>query len=301
MSTDSVIPDEASAETLPVKKAPMVGTETFSRLGPKLRAAAEVVGRPVDDEKVIAWVSGALKKKTPKPTQSVWVEAPKAGFNVLFGRELANDAFPPGTTSSILRIDVKEAVGEDVLGVSWKSTSAKEVAAVLGPVSLMRSEFMNKDAPTISVWKRTLDSEGQVELLVEFDTSLAVSLVVPAAHVLRPFGLAAQAVFVGWAILRGLLDESRFPAHGKLISEVKKRKKTGADFVAAALPRGLWDDHLRDVPGLRRTAYQWFHTMNELSMSADFKEVFGPSLVSSGWDAVDQAEPKLKARFGKYL
>jgi hypothetical protein len=68
--------------------------------------------------------------------------------------------------------------------------------------------------------------------------------------------------------------------------------------VKAALPRGLWDDHLKDDEELRSFAYGWFHNVGKGGwIAADLKKVFGkrpgkyghdePKLDDDDWPAVD--------------
>src|SRR5262249_45193393 len=118
-------------------------------------------------------------------------------------------------------------------------------------------------------------------------------------------------LFVAWAVQRDLLDESRLAAHKKLIAAVRKREKQGSDLVDAALPRGLWDVHLKDLPGLRDFACGWFWNSDHGYMVSDLIKVFGsrpgshghdePVLDDDDWVAVDRATKALDKRFAAWV
>ena len=69
----------------------------------------------------------------------------------------------------------------------------------------------------------------------------------------------------------------------------------------AALPRGLWDIHLKDEPGLRRFAFQWFHNIGGVYIRDDLVAIFGARkgeyghdeavLDDDDWSAVKKALP----------
>jgi len=86
----------------------------------------------------------------------------------------------------------------------------------------------------------------------------------------------------------------------------------GSEFVTAALPRGLWDRHLADLPDLRYFADAWFHRVGGVGyIVQDLVKVFGerpskrglpePVLDEDSWDAVDKATEMLDRVFAKWL
>jgi hypothetical protein len=206
---------------------------------------------------------------------------------------------------------VRSKVGEDVLGVPWKVKTEAEITKLLGPPTDRRASFADEDALTVAYWDFALDTEGHVKLELEFDEVLSVTLSVTGGGALERYPDVTTGLFVGYAATRGLLDASRFPAHGALLAAVAARKAKGSEFVKQALPRGLWDTHLRDAPGLKELAWQWFHNMNGLWITADLKKTFGkragphghdaPKLDDDTWDAVDKAAPLLDQRFAKWI
>ncbi|GMU00140.1 hypothetical protein KH5H1_42590 [Corallococcus caeni] len=296
-------------------------TEVMKKLGPKTQRLASVLGRRADDPDVIAYVTEALGKKVPastsENTDSVNVEAAKHGVEIVFSHDILNDAFPPIPKTAKTFIPyvasawVRSKTGEDVLGVPWKVKTEAEIAKLLGPPSGRRASFMDEDALTVTWWEFALDTAGQVWLELEFDESLSVTLAVKGAGELERHPDLTTGLFIGYAATRGLLDGSRFPAHRALLEAVVARKAKGSEFVKQALPRGLWDDHLRDAPGLRLMAYRWFHNMNGLWITTDLKKTFGkragafghdaPKLDDDTWDAVDKAAPLLDQRFAKWI
>jgi hypothetical protein len=118
-------------------------------------------------------------------------------------------------------------------------------------------------------------------------------------------------LFVAWLITRDLLDEQRLSSHADLIAAIRKRERPGTALVDAALPRGLWNVHLRDLPELRRFAHAWFHNIEVGFIRHDLVGVFGaregptghaePVLDDDDWAAFDRATPVLDARFGQWV
>jgi hypothetical protein len=121
----------------------------------------------------------------------------------------------------------------------------------------------------------------------------------------------AVGVFVAWAARRGLIDTSRAGQHAALLEEVRKGKRKGSELLDAAWPRGLWDVHLADEPGLRDFAFQWFHNIEVGYVRDDLASVFGgregphgheePALDDDDEAAVKTATPKLDAVFAKWV
>ncbi|WP_164016641.1 hypothetical protein [Pyxidicoccus trucidator] len=312
----------ASPAAAPVAAAPRAApTALMKKLGPKTQQLASLLGRRADDPEVIAYVTGVLGKKVPPSTSenndSVNVEAAKHGVELVFSHEVLNEAFPqvPKTAKTFIPYLsfawVRSKLGEDVLGVPWKATSEAEVTKLLGPPTGRSAAFADEDELTVADWSYALDTAGHVELQVEFDESVSVTLAVKSAGALMRYPDVTTGLFVGYAATRGLLDSSRFPAHRELLAAVAARKAKGSEFVKQALPRGLWSDHLRDAPGLREMAWRWFHNMNNLWITADLKKVFGkragpyghdePKLDDDTWDAVDKATAILDKRFAAWI
>jgi hypothetical protein len=163
----------------------------------------------------------------------------------------------------------------------------------------------------VTVWRRVLDPARDIVISVD---EREIRIVVDSAREVSsrhhpPVPLVG--VFVGWAATRGLLDESRFAGHADLLDAVKKRQKKGSDLLAVAMPRGVWDVHLKDVPGLRDFAHAWFHNIEVGYIVFDLIGVFGarpgphghdePVLDDDDWAAVDRAAKPLDARFAQFL
>ncbi|WP_158621732.1 hypothetical protein [Corallococcus aberystwythensis] len=316
---DAAPPPTASAT--PVAAHVFTPTAVMKKLGPKVQQLASLFGRRADDPEVIAYVTGVLGKKVPvstsENTDSANVEAAKHGVEIVFSHDILNDAFPPIPKTAKTFIPyvasawVRSKVGEEILGVPWKVKTEAEVTKVLGPPSGRQAAFANEDELTVAYWEFALDTAKHVWLELSFDESLSVTLAVKGAGGLERYPNITTGLFVGYAATRGLLDTSRFPAHRELLAAVAARKAKGSEFVKQALPRGLWNDHLRDAPGLREMAWRWFHNMNDLWITADLKKTFGkrkgahghdePKLDDDTWDAVDKAAPLLDKRFATWL
>ncbi|WP_338867797.1 hypothetical protein [Myxococcus stipitatus] len=314
-------------ETAEAKPSSAVAAPTFSptevvaKLGPKVRQLAAVMGRRADSPEVIHYVTEVLGKKLPASTSvntdSVNVSAPKQGIELVLSHDVLNEAFPPIPKTAKTFIPyvstawVRAAVGETILGVPWKAASEEEVTKVLGPPTGRRAAFADEDELTVAYWTWPLDTEGHLELEVEFDDSVSATFSVRHARELARYPDVTTGLFVGYAATRGLLDAERFPTHRELFAAVVKREAQGSQLVKQALPRGLWDDHLRDLPGLRTMAYRWFHNMGGLWLTADLKATFGerrgafghdePVLDNDTWDAVDKAAPIFDQRLASWL
>jgi hypothetical protein len=149
---------------------------------------------------------------------------------------------------------------------------------------------------------------------VDLEGKLSPSLRVDGARALNDVVQSKSAVglFVAWAITRNLLNLERLATHAALIAKVKSHATTGSAFVSAALPRGLWDRHLLNLPGLFDFTYGWFHRVGGVGfIVADLVKVFGermserglpePVLDEDSWDAVDKATKVLDGVFAQWL
>jgi hypothetical protein len=106
------------------------------------------------------------------------------------------------------------------------------------------------------------------------------------------------------------LEPKAFLGHEALLEAVRERKERGSKLVEAALPRGLWDIHLKDLPGFRDFAYEWLHRLGETWIRDDLVSVFGSRegpyghaeavLDSDDWQEVDRATPVLDRRFAQW-
>ncbi|MCC7054726.1 MAG: hypothetical protein IT355_15750 [Gemmatimonadaceae bacterium] len=310
-------PDAAPAPVAGVSRAP---TPTLARLGPRLGAVAALVGLRADAPELVEYVTTVLKKKVPSSTSEYTtradVSATKQGLELLFTHDLKNELYPPVQKTArsfvpyLARVWVRAAITEDVLGVPWGATDADAVSAVLGPPSGMEKEFATDVVATIPFWHMALDRSAQVALHLTFDARVRAHVAVETALSLEDVVTPGAALFIGYAATRGLLDESRFATQAGLLARVRDRGATGSELAAAAMPRGLWDSHLVDDAALRSLAYQWFHRLGDVWITADLIAVFGarkgpfghdePQLDADTWDAVDRATPVFDARFAAF-
>lgn len=114
-------------------------------------------------------------------------------------------------------------------------------------------------------------------------------------------------LLVAWLAGDAFLEPKAFLGHEALLEGVRKRKERGSKLVEAALPRGLWDIHLKDLPGFRDFAYGWMHNIGGMFIRDDLVSVFGSRegpyghqeavLDDDDWQAVDKATPVLDRRF----
>lgn len=308
---------DAPAPAPASKSAPApIGTEParLEALGPQLQKLAAIVGRRVDDPAVSAYVTKVLKAKVPTSTsdrdRTAYVEAGKKGIDLACSHRILHVNYPPIPNTNktfvpyVTTAFLNDAFPEPVLGVPWNAT-LDEVTKKLGKPTGKRAAFATDDEETVTYWARDLG--GGVILDVSFEDSLRVSIEISNAlgleEVVSPSGL----VFFAWAATKGLLDEKAFGAHAPLIANLARRKAEPADVAKVALPRGLWDLHLKNDAKLRMTAYRWFRNMKGLSAGKDLIKVFGkrkgptgheePKLDEVTWAAVDKASKVLGSRF----
>ena len=306
----------------PARERPV--PESFAKLPPRFRKLAELHGRRADDPNVVAFVTEELDAKVPisatDMTEAKAIKAKKEGFTLWFEHDKLNDAFPliVKTKSSYLPYLAEISLGESwseplPFGLSGRMT-LEEVEARLGPAT-RRPLFADKpDGPQQVSWECPLDP-GRTRLQVRLGKKgLSLTLrIKTAAPLTSRHGVPPKpqvGVFVAWAISRRLLDSSRFLAHRELIARIERREAQGSAFVDAALPRGLWEDHLVDDEALRARAHFWFGGQAGYSDDKDMIELFGKRKGPHGhdeadidddtWDIVDRAAKVLDERFAPW-
>lgn len=278
---------------------------------------ARLVGRRADDPELLGLVTTELGKKLHTSrsfvNDSAWVEAEEEQLNLLFAIEVLHQSYPKLPRSSRTYVPYFQALYfeggyEGALPFGLRRDMDEEhVRAKLG-------------APTgvcgggNPFWSMPVDdargivfsvvfSDGEVNMSLQVDAALSLSGVTPP--------LPLVGVFVAWAVQHDLFNSALFPAHADLIAEVRAGRAPGSQLLQAAFPRGLWDRHLLDRPGLRDFAYDWFHNMNKRYIVDDFVKVFGKGEDSHGHvaaaltddtaAALAQMSPRLDERFKDWI
>ena len=307
---------EASAPAAALPPPP--SGEVYDTLPEGIRRLALFVGRPATDPELVAFVTSELGKKMPTSLswskEYAWVEAAKKhGIDLLFESHVYHDAYPeiPKSKSSLIpylssvcfRDNYKDPLP---FGIT-RDMDAAALEAKLGPPLGVNPK------KNIAYWHPSIDAgrgiicdirSGGDRCTLCIDTALVLSTGnVPSKPVVG--------LFVAWALLRGLLDTARFPAHAGLIAQIKAREKKGSDLVDTALSRGLWNNHLSDRPDLRQFVYGWFHNIGGRFIRDDLVQVFGsregkyghqePVLDDDTWDAVDRATEHLDSVFSAWV
>ncbi|RAV98229.1 hypothetical protein [Pseudochryseolinea flava] len=294
-------------------------TDAYEKLGPKMRTLVDMMGRRADDEALITWVTQTLGKKVPAHTSndSVNVTAPKLGIELVFSHNVLNEKYPPIKKSARSFIPylshawIREKIGEPIFGIDLKNSTEEDAIRSLGQPDGRRPQFATDTEPVIAYWHKVVDQGADIVLVIESDDGISIDVTVKTSSALEEYPEVSTHLFVAWACEKGLLDETRFVEHAALFQKVKTRQARGAELVATALTRGLWENHLINKPGLRRTAYQWFHNMKNLWITADLKKVFGarkgpyghdePAVDNDHWDNVDLASKAFHKVFDKWL
>jgi len=300
-----------------VSSPPAALSPALAELSGVTQRLALLVGRRADDPELASVVSGELGKKLHTSRSSVndsaWVEAEDEQLNLLFAIEVLHPRYPRLPRSSRTYVPYFQALyfeagydGALPFGLR-RDMDEEQVRAKLGPPT----SVCGVGNPC---WSLAVDeargvvfcvvfSDGEVNMSLQVDAALALSGATPP--------LPLVGVFVAWAVQRGLFNSALFPEHAELIAEVRAGRARGSQLLQAAFPRGLWDRHLLDRPGLRDFAYDWFHSTNKRYIVDDFVKVFGKgedlhghtaaALTDDSAAALAQMAPTLDERFKDWL
>ncbi len=306
---------ETSAAAL--SPPPPPSGDGYDKLPDRARRLALLVGRPASDPELVALVTAELGKKVPASLSwskdYEWVEASKKhGIDLLFESHIHHDAYPeiqkskssfvPYLSGIYFREQYKEPLP---FGVTWGLDDAA-LEALIGPPTGIRPKN------NIRYWRCPIDPGRGLIFFVQGskDRSLRIDSALELASPVHP-SKQIVGLFVAWALSRDLLDVSRFSAHAALIERIKAREAKGSDLVEGALSRGLWDRHLKALPGLGVFAFGWFHNQGGNYIRDDLVAVFGgrvgehghnePILDDDTWEAVDMATAKLDGVFANWL
>jgi hypothetical protein len=263
------------------------------KYGPLLRQIISLVGRRADDQEVIQFVTEGLGKKVPASMGDAgsgkYVVEKKKGVELLFHHDIKHDLYPLLNKSKKSFIPYHQ--------VAWVTERFAE------PLPTVTDTEVVDAARAICLYAEQGElAQGRIAVSVDEARELSARCGVPALPVLG--------LFVAWAALRGLLDETRLEGHADLLAAVRRRERPGSALVAAAWPRGLWDCHLKDESGLRQFAHGWFHNIGGSYIIDDLVKVFGGRegpyghteavLDSDNWAAVDRATLALDKRFAAW-
>ena len=282
--------------------------EVVAALGPRVGAIAEVVGRRADDEAVVKLVSEELGKKPPASTtdnnDSKYVAAKTKGIACLFTHRVVRESHPPirkgrSYVPYLSVVWLREKFDEPLPFGITHSASEDELRELLGPETGRRG--VREDA----YWDLWIDEDRGVVLRVEAGS---VTVEVDTARVLQDFGPPATVgIFITWCARRDLLDRDALSAHLALINSIRSGTEWGTALYTL-LDRGLWDSHLRKIPGLRDRAYSYFHRLDDDFISTDLVELFGardgddvPDLDAESEEAVTRASAVFDERFRAVL
>jgi hypothetical protein len=289
-------------------------SDPLAGLSPLAQQIASVVGRRADDPAVVAFVTNTLGQKVPATVTasggSKYVLAKKLGVELLFGHDVKNEKYP------LVAKTAKSFI--PYLQLAWMTKKFKElpfgIEFGMEPNEVTKRFGVEPETTPLGPrWTRVLDAAGEIEL--DYDGRECRIVVDQAGELISSYGAPATpavGVFAAWAAQRGLLDPARAGTHAALFEEVRTGKRKGRELLDAAWPRGLWDVHLIDKPGLRQFAYRWFHRLGDAGyIRDDLVAVFGgregptghqePVLDDDDADAVQKATPKLDAVFAPWL
>jgi hypothetical protein len=283
---------------------------------PFLHQLVTLMGRPADDPAVAAFVTGTLGCTVPSSTTSLnhtrHVVAKKHGIELAFGHDVKNERYPliaRTKTSFVPYLELawlKENFLEPLPFGIRHGMAADEITTRLGAETGVRKAWK------VRYWRRVLDAARDIVFDVEEDGQITIGILQARELTSRYYPSQPIAgLFLAWAVARDLIDASRFAAYADLLAAVRKREKKGSNLLTAAIPRGIWDVHLKDMPGLRDFAYGWFHNIEHGYIVADLIAVFGarqgkhghdePVLDDDDWAAVDRAAPALDTRFAAWV
>jgi hypothetical protein len=299
--------------TAPQSDSPL--TESLTMLPPFLRQIALVVGRRADDTDLVEFVTGTLGQKVPNSTTDVSssknVVAKKHGLELVFSHDVKNVNYPlvPKSKASyvpyLTLVWLNSKLPDPLpFGLEF-GMSVEEITDTLGD----RAGQIGSLGAGRPYWERVLDPTRDIVFHVDPKTSM---IQIKQARELTPRWETRPFVglLVAWLAGRDFLEPRAFVDHEALLEAVRQRKERGSKLVESALPRGLWDIHLRDLPGFRHFAFEWMHNIGGKFIRDDLVSVFGSRegpyghaeavLDNDDWQAVDKAIPVLDHRFAEW-
>lgn len=308
---------DGAAKSLPAtaRQSSSPRSESLETLPPLVRQVALMVGRRADDTELVEFVTGTLGQKVPNSTTDVSksknVVAKKHGLEMVFSHDVKNVKYPlvPKSKASyvpyLTLVWLNPKLPDSLpFGLTF-GMSVEDITGMLGePAGQIGSLGARRP-----YWERVLDPARDIVFQVEPKT---FTIRVNEARELTPRWESRPFVglFVAWLAHRGFLESTAFPGHAALLATLRKREVRGSKLVEAALPRGLWDIHLKDLPGFRHFAFEWMHNIGGKYIRDDLVTVFGSRegphghteavLDSDDWQAVDKATPVLDRRFAEW-
>jgi hypothetical protein len=304
---------KAPAPSVPRFGSPL--TESLTMLPPFVRQVAVVVGHRVDDGELVEFVTGTLGQSIPNSTTDVSnsknVVAKKHGLELAFSHDVKNVNYPlvPKSKASyvpyLILVWLNPKLPDPLpFGLEF-GMSAEEIAATLGdPAGQIGSLGARRP-----YWERVLDPTRDIVIRVDQKT---FTIQIKQARELTPRWESHPFVglLVAWLAGQDFLEPSAFPGHEALLEAVRQRKEQGSKLVEAALSRGSWDVHLKDLPGFRHFAFEWIHNIGGKFIRDDLVSVFGSRqgpyghteavLDNDDWQTVDKATPVLDRRFAEW-
>lgn len=311
---DRVLDGNAKSPT-PTAPRPDSPQAESAMLPPFVRQVAQMVGRRADDPELIEFVTGTLGQKVPNSATDVsnskYVIAKKLGLEMIFRHDVKNVKYPlvPKSKASylpyLMLVWLKPKLPDPLpFGLKF-GISVEEITGTLGdPAGMIGSLGMRRP-----YWERLLDPTRDIVFRVDPD-SFTIQIKQAGELTSRWDTRPLVGLLVAWLASRDFLEPTAFPGHEVLLDAVRQRKERGSKLVEAALPRGLWDIHLKDLPGFRHFAFEWMHNIDEKFIRDDLVSVFGSRegpyghaeavLDNDDWQAVDAATPVLDRRFADW-
>ena len=284
----------ASAPTMPAGYL-----DHIEGMGERLKLLSSLVGRSADDTALCAFAERTFGKAPPQSIgnarheDTVWLSAKNADIDLLFSRNVVNQKYPP-------RLAGAKAVCPVLEYVSFGSAFTDPVLfglhgeALWPAIKARLPQHYEEKADTDGTLEKRLtlmlDPERDVELLLWSSDGVSNGrLQIARGRVLSAIHSVSQiysgaGLFVQWALERGWIERSLFAGHDDLLEAVRSRQARPSQLVQAALPRGLWDTHLADEPGLRQFAFAYFRHFDGIWINADLKAMFGKRQGPHGHD-----------------
>lgn len=289
--------------------------DNMTGLSPFFRHLALMVGRRADDDELVEFITGTLRLRIPNSTTDAGgtknLVAKQHGLEMVFEHDVKNMKYPPERKSKSSYLPYLTLVWlnprfPDALpfGLEFGMSVDKINGALGEPTGQIGSGPLRRP-----YWQRVLDAARDIRFQVDpktfaIEVSQARQLAGPAVS--RPM----VGLLVAWLAWRQLLEPAAFDEHGPLLGAVVRREQQGSALVDAALRRGLWDSHLKDLPELRHFTFEWMHNIGGKFIRDDLVRIFGSrkglhghdeaALDDDDWLAVDLAAPMLDSRFAKW-
>lgn len=226
---------------------------------PSFAEVAMLLGRRSDDPKVIEYCERVIGKTPPATVSnrksSKHLSKSKAGIELLFAKDVLHPSYPRVAKSKSSFVPRIKFI---YLYKKWPGKA---------PFGLQDIEETPYDENGIVI-RQDIDKERGI--VASSDGEVVWLTIKGGREIIPDWRPAAQGgLFLRWAQSRQLLDPAWMGGAEKLIGDSAMK-------AFEAMPQGIWDAHLKDLPGLRQHAFCYMNSVgSEHWFQTDLHKTFG--------------------------